>query len=96
MTFQNKRLLGIVLVAAGLLALPLVAMQFTREVNWDASDFIVMGVLLFATGFAIELVLRTVKKFEHRLILCGAILAALVLLWIELAVGIFGSPIAGS
>ncbi len=29
--------------AAFLLLLPLVAMQFTREVNWTLSDFVVIG-----------------------------------------------------
>jgi hypothetical protein len=55
-----------------------------------------MGVLLFGTGLACELVLRKVKKPVHRLLVCGAILFALFLVWAELAVGIFGSPFAGS
>ena len=32
--------------AAFLLLLPLVAMQFTNEVNWDATDFAVFGTML--------------------------------------------------
>ncbi|MDB5696794.1 MAG: hypothetical protein JWN21_2337, partial [Sphingomonas bacterium] len=31
---------------ATLLLIPAIAMQFTAEVNWTASDFVVMGVLL--------------------------------------------------
>lgn len=96
MITQNKRLTGILLTATFLLLLPLIAMQFTNEVNWSASDFIIMGVLLFGTGLLCELVLRKVKKTEHRIAICGAILLALFLIWAELAVGIFGSPFAGS
>lgn len=75
---------------------PLVAMQFTKEVNWTLSDFLIMGILLFATVFTIDFVLKKVKTFKSRLILVFGILALLILIWAELAVGIFGSPIAGS
>ncbi|WP_080055819.1 hypothetical protein [Spirosoma aerolatum] len=96
MITQNTRLTGILLTVAILLSIPFLAMQFTNEVNWNLFDFIVAGTLLLVTGLMCELVLRTVRKPKYRLALCGAILLALVLIWIELAVGIFGSPIAGS
>jgi peptidoglycan/LPS O-acetylase OafA/YrhL len=96
MIIQNKRLIGIVLAVVLLLLIPLIAMQFTNEVNWDLSDFVVMGVLLLGTGLLCELVLRKVKKTEHRVLICGALLIALFLIWAELAVGIFGTPFAGS
>jgi len=59
-------------------------------------DFVVAGVLLFGTGLTIEFVLRKVKSKKNRILICGFILLVLLLLWIELAVGIFGSPIAGN
>ncbi|MFV8353579.1 hypothetical protein [Flavobacterium sp. XS2P14] len=93
---ENKRLIGIVLTVVVLLQIPLIAMQFTNEVNWTLFDFVVAGVLLLGTGFICELVIRKVKKTNHRILLCGVILAALLLIWIELAVGIFGTPLAGS
>lgn len=96
MMMQNKRLVGILLTVAFLLLLPFVAMQFSTEVNWSAGDFVVAGVLLLGTGLLCELVLRKVKTTRNRIILVGVVLLAFLLLWIELAVGIFGSPIAGS
>ncbi|PSR55535.1 hypothetical protein AHMF7605_19495 [Adhaeribacter arboris] len=96
MITQNKRLTGIVLTVAFLLLLPLIAMQFTNEVNWSLFDFIVAGFLLLSTGLLGELVSRKVNKFEHRIAICAAILAVLFLIWVELAVGIFGTPFAGS
>ena len=93
---QNKRLIGIVLTAALLLLIPLIAMQFTNGVNWSLFDFVVAGVLLLGTGLACELVLRKVKKIQQRIAICLAILAALLLIWAELAVGIFGSPLGGT
>jgi hypothetical protein len=96
MITQNKRLIGIVLTVALLLLIPLVAMQFTSEVNWNMFDFIVAGVLLLGTGLLCELVMRKVKKIEYRIAICGTLLVAFLLIWIELAVGIFGTPLAGS
>ena len=96
MIVQNKRLIAIVLTVALLLFIPLVAMQFTDEVNWKLFDFIVAGVLLLGTGLLCELVMRKVMKMQYRIAICGAILVGLLLIWAELAVGIFGTPLAGN
>lgn len=96
MTAQNKRLSIIMLSAAMLLLIPFIAMQFTNEVDWTASDFTVMGVLLFGTGLVCEFILRTVKSIEYRLVFIAVALVVLFLIWAELAVGIFGTPLAGS
>ena len=96
MTMQNKRLIAIVLTVGLLLLLPLVAMQFTNDVVWTLSDFVVAGVLLLTTGFACEFVWRKVQKTEHRIFIVLGILAVFLLIWIELAVGIFGTPFSGS
>jgi predicted membrane channel-forming protein YqfA (hemolysin III family) len=86
-------LLSIVLLV---LLIPFVAMQFTNEVNWSVMDFVMAGILLFGTSLVIELVIRKVKSNKHRILISGIILLLLFLLWAELAVGIFGSPIAGN
>ena len=92
----NKRLIGIVSAAAALLLVPFIAMQFTNEVKWSAFDFLVAGVLLFGTGLLCELVLRKVKTTGYRIALCAVLLVLLFLTWAELAVGLFGTPFAGS
>ena len=96
MNTQNKRLTGIVVAVAILLLIPFLAMKLGGGVNWSPLDFVVAGVLLLGTGLACELVLRTVKKFEYRIAICAVILIVLALIWIELAVGLFGTPFAGS
>ncbi|HLV23354.1 MAG TPA: hypothetical protein VKY36_01060 [Moheibacter sp.] len=93
---KSKRLKFISLGATILLLIPLVAMQFTNEVNWSFFDFLIMGILLFATGIICELILQKFKSTQQRLILCGISLVLFLLIWAELAVGIFNSPIAGS
>ncbi|MFV5695862.1 hypothetical protein ACM55G_10540 [Flavobacterium sp. LB3P122] len=93
---KNKRLVGIVLTTLILLLIPLIAMQFTDEVNWTLFDFIIAGFLLLGTGLMCELVIRKVSKIEHRITICAVLLTMFVLIWLELAVGIFGTPFAGS
>ena len=93
---QNRRLTGILLAVASILLFPLIAMQFTDEVNWTLFDFVVAGVLLLGTGLLCEFVMRKVKNKDYRLGILAIILVALFLIWAELAVGIFGSPFAGS
>ncbi len=91
MTFENKRLVGIVAVVFFLLLIP-VAARFP----WGGLDFFVAGVLLFGTGLAVEVALRIVTDMWARVAVCGVILLALFLVWAELAVGLFGTPFAGS
>jgi len=92
-TIRNSTLYGI---PAMLLVLPLVAMQFTKEVNWTVSDFVIGGILLFGTAGIIDFVLRKVKSRRNRIILSVSVLLVLMLIWAELAVGLFGTPFAGS
>ena len=96
MKLKNKRLIGIITTVFVLLSIPLVAMEFTTEVNWKISDFIMMGILLLGTGLLCELVLRKIQKPQHKVLLCGFLMLVLFLVWAELAVGVFGSPFAGS
>jgi len=96
MITKNKRLVAIALTVAILLLIPFVAMQFTSEVKWDLTDFITAGVLLLGAGLLCELVIRKVKRGRFRIAMIAAVLLTLVLIWLELAVGIFGTPFAGS
>ena len=92
---QNKRLIGIVFTVVLLLLVPLIAMQFTNQVKWTLSDFVAMGVLLLGAGLMCELVMRKIKKIKYRIAIVVAILVALLLIWAELAVGIFGTLLGG-
>ena len=96
MITQNKRLIGIVLGVVLILLIPLIAMQFTNEVDWKLFDFVIMGVLLLGTGLLCEFVMRKVRNKDYQIGLLAVILVALFLIWAELAVGVFGTPFAGS
>ena len=77
--------------AALLWLLPLVAMRFTDEVNWDETDFILFGAMLAAACGTFELAARMTDDRAYRGAVGVAAVAAFLLVWINLAVGIIGS-----
>lgn len=93
---KNKRLIGILLVVVMILLIPLIAMRFTDQVNWTLQDFLVAGGLLLVFGLTIEVVLRKVGNINYRQGIIAGLIVLLVLIWVEMAVGIFGTPLAGS
>ena len=96
MIIQTKRYQFILGSIPLLLLIPLVTMQFSREVDWSIMDFVVMGFLLIFLGTGIELTLQKVATKKNRLFLVASIFLLFLLLWAELAVGLFGTPFAGS
>ena len=76
--------------------MPLVAMRVSDEVNWGAEDFIVAAALLVGLGSAFELYIKKIPSRRSKYLYVALLLLGGVLLWAELAVGIFGSPIAGN
>lgn len=93
---KTKRILIIVLIVGALLLIPFIGMQFSEDVDWSGFDFLIMGILLLATGLLIDLALRKIPDTKNRIIVSGIILVVFLLVWAELAVGIFGTPLAGS
>lgn len=73
-----------------ILAIPLVAMQFTTEVNWSATDFVVIGLLIVGVGLAFVLITRHAGSFVYRLAGLAAIGSTFLLIWVNLAVGLIG------
>ena len=92
----SKQIAFVLLGAASILLVPLLAMQFTDEVKWDLRDFAVAGALLIGTGVIYVLSASLMKNAQNRIILGLALGLTLFLVWAELAVGIFGTPFAGT
>ncbi|HZV83664.1 MAG TPA: hypothetical protein VFF48_01645 [Brevundimonas sp.] len=74
------RMLGWSAVALIMLA-PAVAMQFTPEVNWTASDFAFAGVLLIGGAALIELVAWRLTNPVVRIGFSLFVIAIVVLIW---------------
>jgi hypothetical protein len=54
--------------------------------NWKLGDFIIMGILLFGTGVALDYARQKVSNPTHRILALCAIVGAFLLIWVELAV----------
>ena len=76
--------------AVFLLLLPLVAMQFTEEVQWTLLDFVVFGAMLAGACGAYELAARASGNGVYRTAAGVAVMAAFILVWLSLGVGIIG------
>jgi predicted membrane channel-forming protein YqfA (hemolysin III family) len=77
--------------AIALILTPLVAMQFTSEVNWDETDFIVASIIFGIVGGLIELAVRISKNWFFRFGAMFAVLAGFMVVWSNLAVGMIGN-----
>ena len=87
----RRQMWYVALATASILMVPLVAMLFTTEVNWNLLDFVVMGILLFGTGLTYVLISKVSDSMAFRTAIGVAVVAGLLLIWVNLAVGIIGS-----
>ena len=87
----TKSLLRLAFATACLLLIPLVAMQFSTEVVWTVSDFVIAGGLLFGAGLSYLLVARLGSSASYRLGVGVAVVAGILLVWGNLAVGFIGN-----
>jgi len=85
---KTKNIIRIVLGTVAILLIPLIAMQFSSEVKWDLADFITIGGLLIGAGLLFELIASKVDK-KYRPYIAIAFIVAVLLAWVEGAVGIF-------
>lgn len=77
--------------AAALLLAPLVAMQFTDEVQWTGLDFAVFGAMLLVACALFELAVRLARDKAFLVASGLAVGAGFLTVWANLAVGIVGS-----
>lgn len=76
-------------VIVGLFLLPAIAMKFTSEVNWGLEDFAFAALLLVGAGLVFELAAWKLTTTRARLVVAGLVLLAVVVVWVEAAVGLF-------
>ena len=79
-----------------LLLIPLIGMTITDEINWIPFDFIIMGSLLILLSIGINFASNRAKNLKNRVLYIGILVIIFMLIWAELAVGLFGTPFAGS
>lgn len=74
-----------------LLLAPLVAMQFSDEVDWDKTDFIVAGAIFAIVGGFVDLAVRASSSWFYRIGAFFAIFSGFIVVWVNLAVGMIGN-----
>lgn len=88
---RYTNILRVLLIVGFILLIPLIAMQFTDEMAWDLFDFVLMGAVLSGVGLAYEFIAKKSEKTVYRAAFAIGLLGALLLVWINGAVGIIGS-----
>jgi hypothetical protein len=72
------------------LLIPMIGMLISSDWDWGVFDFVFMFVLLFGMGVTYELVSRKADTVAYKAATGVAVVAALLLVWINAAVGIIG------
>lgn len=93
---NKKRRILMYSICGLLLLVSFVGMQFSEEVDWSVLDFIIAAIMLFSVTFVIDLIVHKIHRKSYKIGLLLVIVLAFVLVWAEMAVGVFGSPIAGN
>ena len=81
-----RSVVGVALATAFILLIPLLGAP-----AWSLADFVVAGALIFGTGLTYVLVARQAGNLAYRAAVGVALAAALLLVWINLAVGVIGT-----
>jgi hypothetical protein len=85
---MDDRVFAWIAIATGLLvAMPLIATQFVAGMDWGVFDFAALGALVFGAGSLFVLVARLTTR--RRALVGLVILAGVIYVWAELAVGVF-------
>lgn len=94
MTTENNIYQPLILptiLTVAILLIPLIAMQFTDEVNWNLFDFIIAGTFIFGAGLSYTFLTRKSGQVVYRAAIGLALLSGLLLIWVNGAVGLIGS-----
>lgn len=93
---QKQKTIIIYSVVALLIGVAVLGNLFSKEFNWSSSDFLIAGIILLGIALIIDTIHRIVKNRTYKFLLFIAVLFVMILIWVELAVGFFGTPFAGT
>lgn len=87
----SQSLLKLAGTTAVLLAIPFIGMQFSDEINWSTSDFIIAGLLIFISGLAYLLFTKGSSDLVFKSACALSLFSTLLMIWANLAVGLIGN-----
>lgn len=76
---------------AGLLLIPFLATNLSKEVAWSGGDFVLLGMVLSGLAVTYEVATQRAQKKSYRAAMILAAMTAFLLFWVNGAVGIIGS-----
>ena len=82
-------------ITVAVLLVVFLASLLSDQVTWFIYDFLISGGLIFVFA-TIETILWNKLKSKHRLFVVLFVLLVFLILWAEMAVGLFDSPLGGS
>ncbi len=86
----------IILIIFIVLTIPLLEqLDGKATFHWTIFDFLLAFILLSCLGFGIEYLFRKITSKKVMLLVIMIFIFLFVLVWAELAVGIFNTPFAG-
>lgn len=91
-----RLLIKVLLTTLVFLLIPLVLTLTVSDFNWDVFDFVVGGMLIFSFGIFLTMLWKSKKSRRQKQIFFWIGIVVLFLIWMELAVGIFGIPFSGN
>jgi len=78
-----------------LLLVPFILTNLFEGFNWGVEDFIIAGLLIFSCLSVVSYIKEKLGN-QNKTITIILVIILFLIIWIELAVGVFGSPFAGS
>ena len=79
-----------------LMLLPYISSQFSDEIDWSIGDVLIGGTLLFALAMLVQFLTVKLKGSKWHVPVIIGVIVIFILIWMELAVGILGTPISRS
>ena len=90
MSSQRIRIVRALVIPAGLLLIPWVAMQISNDWNWTPLDFVAAYFLLAAAGFVYVVITRNSRTYQHKIVVGLGVCMLLAFVWVAAATGFEG------
>jgi hypothetical protein len=81
---SKKSACTVLLTTLCILLLPLIAMNFSNEVNWGLADFIVAGILFSSFAYLYIVLTKATSKVTTRFLIGTAVVALFIVVWVSL------------
>lgn len=91
-----RRFLRLSAIVLAVLTIPFIGMQLSTEVSWSSTDFAIAALGIFGAGIVYEVIRAMLVTPRQRVMTGIGIVVIVCICWVELAVGVFGTPFAGS